>query len=163
MHETPEDLDRLQTLLDESWEQAGDHLKHLFKRDLLVPAEELAQLLTGVQVLVLATVTANGEPRAAPVDGLFYRGRWHFGSSPHSARFRHLRKRPAVSASHVRGEELAVIVHGHAREIDAQEEDGGGFHRYLLDVYGKGWYSFGVGASYAVIEPDRMFSRLWQG
>ncbi len=163
MHETQADLDRLQRLLDASWEQAGSHLKSLFGRELLVPAAELAALLPGVQILTLATVTAGGEPRAAPVDGLFYRGRWHFGSSDRSARFRHLRKRPAVSAAHVRGEELAVIVHGRAREIDARAEDGGGFHRYLIETYGDDWADWGGESPYAVIEPERMFTRLWRG
>jgi uncharacterized pyridoxamine 5'-phosphate oxidase family protein len=128
-----------------------------------VPAAELPALLPGVQVLVLATVTAKGEPRAAPVDGLLYRGRWYFGSSEQSARFRHLRKRPAVSAVHARGEELAVIVHGHAREIDPRAEDGGGFHRYLVETYGEDWADWGGDAPYAVIDPQRMFTRLWRG
>jgi len=35
------------------------------------------RVLAGVQVLELATVTPRGEPRVAPVDGLFFRG--HFG------------------------------------------------------------------------------------
>ena len=39
------------------------------------------------------------EPRVAPVDGLFYRGRFWFGSSPHSFRFRNIRANPAVSAA----------------------------------------------------------------
>jgi nitroimidazol reductase NimA-like FMN-containing flavoprotein (pyridoxamine 5'-phosphate oxidase superfamily) len=163
MHETPEDIARLERLLDESARAAGPHLRNLFGEDLRVPAQELPAMLPGVQVLVLATVTAKGEPRAAPVDGLFYRGRWHFGSSERSARFRHLRARPAVSATHVRGEELAVIVHGRAREIDARAEDGGGFHRHLLETYGADWADWGGESPYAVIEPDRMFTRLWRG
>ena len=163
MHETQADLERLERLLDESWDGAGEHLKNLFSEDLRVPAADLPALVPGVQVLVLATVTAKGEPRAAPVDGLFYRGRWYFGSSQRSARFRHLRQRPAVSAAHVRGEELAVIVHGHAREIDARTEDRGGFHRYLLGTYGEDWADWGGDSPYAVIEPDRMFTRLWRG
>ena len=163
MHETAEDLEWLQELLDESAEAAGPHMRDIFSAKLRVPAEELPAMLPGVQVLVLATVTARGEPRAAPVDGLFYRGRWHFGSSERSARFRHIRKRPAVSAAHVRGEELAVIVHGRAREIEARTEDDGGFHRYLLETYGDDWAEWAGESPYAVIEPDRMFTRLWRG
>jgi hypothetical protein len=163
MHETPEDIARLQQLLDDSADAAGPHLKNIFSDELHIPAAELPALLPGVQVLVLATVTAKGEPRAAPVDGLFYRGRWHFGSSEQSARFRHIRKRAAVSAAHVRGEELAVIVHGRAREIDVRQEDGGGFQRYLHEVYGSSWDEWAGESPYAVIEPDRMFTRLWRG
>ena len=160
MYETAEDLAALQALLDESHAAAGPHMKNIFSEDMRLTAQELGQLLQGVQVLVLATVTAKGEPRAAPVDGLFYRGRWYFGSSRESARFRHIRKRPAVSAAHVRGEELAVIVHGTAREIDRREEDGGGFQRYLDETYGS--MDWAGDAPYAVIEPARMFTRLWR-
>ena len=160
MYETADDLAVLQALLDESHEAAGSHLKSIFSEGMRVHAKELTELLPGVQVLVLATVTARGEPRAAPVDGLFYRGRWYFGSSEQSARFRHLRQRPAVSAAHVRGEDLAVIVHGTAREIDRRNEDGGGFQRYLEETYGS--MDWAGDAPYAVIEAARMFTRLWR-
>lgn len=163
MHESSADLTWLQGVLDESWSSAGPHLRSLFSEDLLVPAKDLPVMLQGVQVLSLGTVTAKGEPRVAPVDGLFYRARWYFGSSEQSARFRHIRKRPAVSATHVRGEELAVIVHGEAREIDPRTEDRGGFHRYLLETYGTDWTEWGGDAPYAVIEPHKMFTRLWRG
>jgi hypothetical protein len=63
-------------------------------------------------LLTLATVTADGRPIAGPVDGIFYRGAFHFGSAPDSVRFRHIRKRPQVSAVHLPGEELAVSVTG---------------------------------------------------
>src|SRR3712207_2318719 len=87
--ETPEDLAELQALLDRSYERAGQHLRGIFTPEQRIPAGELAALLPGVQVLNLATVTRSCEPRVAPVDGLFYRGRFWFGSSPTSARFTH--------------------------------------------------------------------------
>ncbi|MDQ3654220.1 MAG: pyridoxamine 5'-phosphate oxidase family protein [Chloroflexota bacterium] len=52
-----------------------------------------------MKLLSLATVNRHGEPRVGPVDGLFYRGRFWFGSSPKAARFRHIRARPAVSVT----------------------------------------------------------------
>lgn len=56
-----------------------------------------------------------------------------------------------------------MIVHGEAREIDPQSEDGGGFHRYLIETYGDDWGEWAADAPYAVIEPRRMFTRLWRG
>ncbi len=127
-------------------------------------AEELVGLLTGVNVLDVATVTARGEPRVAPVDGLFYRGRWWFGSAPDSARFRHLRRRPAVSACHTRGEEFAVIVHGRATEIDLSDEAHAAFAGFLYGVYvpryGPEWPAFARECPYAVIEATHMFVRV---
>lgn len=41
-----------------------------------------------MRLLSLATATARGEPRVGPVDGIFLRGSFHFGSAPDSARAR---------------------------------------------------------------------------
>jgi uncharacterized pyridoxamine 5'-phosphate oxidase family protein len=159
MHETDADLRALQELLDASHANAGPHLRSIFSDERRIPAAELPALLPGVQVLALATVTARGEPRVAPVDGLFYRGRWHFGSAENSARFRHIRARPAVSATHLRGEELAVVVHGRAVEIDPRGAGEEGFRAYLNETY-SGWddADWARGAPYARIEPSAMFT-----
>jgi uncharacterized pyridoxamine 5'-phosphate oxidase family protein len=163
LYETAEDLADLQRLLDESAAAAGGHLKSIFDEPHRVSAEQLAGLLLGVNVLDVATVTARGEPRVAPVDGLFYRGHWYFGSSPESARFRHLRQRPAVSACHTRGEEFAVIVHGRAIEIDIKDAANAAFVDFLYGVYillyGTDWPEFMSGCPYAVIDATRMFVR----
>ena len=158
MHETPEDLDELQRLLDESYQRGGAHLRSIFTEARRVPAAELPGLLTGVQVTHLATVTAVGEPRVAPVDGLFYRGKLWFGSSAESVRFRHIRARPQVSASIAHGERFAVLVHGRAHEVDTADPALAQFVDYLLEVYGPAWRDFGPGCPYAWIEARRMFT-----
>jgi uncharacterized pyridoxamine 5'-phosphate oxidase family protein len=159
MHETADDLRRLQDLLDRSHAGAGPHLRSIFGDERRIPAAELPEMLAGVQVLALATVTARGEPRVAPVDGLFFRGHWYFGSAETSARFRHIRARPAVSAAHTRGEELAVVVHGHAREIDPRAPEHAGFRAYLNATY-PGWddAEWAAQAPYAWINPTAMFT-----
>jgi uncharacterized pyridoxamine 5'-phosphate oxidase family protein len=157
VHETAEDLRALQALLDESYDRAGEHLRNIFTPERRIPAADLPGLLRGVQVLAVATVTARGEPRVAPVDGLFFRARFHFGSAHSSARFRHLRARPAVSATHLRGEELAVIVHGTAHEIDTSAPEHAPFRAFLMETY-PGWESWASDAPYAVIEPATMFT-----
>lgn len=154
MHETADDLRALQQLLDDSHAAAGEHMRSIFTEERRLSASALAERLTGMCVLDLATVTAKGEPRVAPVDGLFFRGQWHFGSSPSSARFRHIEARPAVSGSHTRGEELAVIVHGTARRVDVAGE----LRDFLVEVYGSGWAEWGGDAPYAVIDPWRMYT-----
>lgn len=156
MHETPEDLREVQALLDRSHAAGGEHLRTVFSDERRLSAAELAERLTGVCVLDLATVTAKGEPRVAPVDGLFFKGRWHFGTAPNAARARHLAARPAVSAAHTRGEELAVVVHGTARRVDVGE--GSPLRAFLVGVYGESWVEWGADAPYWVIEPARMFS-----
>jgi len=114
-------------------------------------------------VLVLATVTSDCRPIGGPVDGIFYRGAFHFGSSPDSLRFRHIAQRPHVTATHLPGEELAVTVHGRAVRVDARARENAPFRQALLDVYGPrygpDWEAFlDLGVAYARIEADRMFA-----
>lgn len=48
---------------------------------------------------------------------------------------RQIRRRPQVSATHLPGEELAVMVHGCAVVVESSVEHGGGFRRALLSIY----------------------------
>lgn len=159
MRETSADLDRLQALLDRSYAAAGAHLRSIITPERRVGAADLADRLNGMCLLALATVTADGRPLNGPVDGFLYRGEWYFGSSRDSVRFRHIRARPAVSATHVPEEAFSVTVHGRAQEIDLARHDGGGFHRLLIDHYGAGWAGEVLdGVAYARIEAERMFT-----
>src|SRR3954471_11824068 len=118
VHETQADLAALQELLDRSYASAGPHLLRIHTPERRLCAAQIAERLTGMRLLALATATADGRPVVGPVDGIFHRGAFHFGSSPDSVRFRHIRSRPHVSAVHLPGEELAVTVHGRAVPID---------------------------------------------
>jgi len=164
VHETAEDLQALQALLDRSYLVAGDHLRSIITPERRVAAGELAARLQGMCLLVLATATEDGRPMVGPVDGIFYRGAFHFGSSPDSVRFRHIRRRPAVSATHLPGEEFAVTVHGRAVPIDLAAPEQAGFRAALLDVYvpryGPEWESsfLDAGPAYARIDAEKMFS-----
>jgi uncharacterized pyridoxamine 5'-phosphate oxidase family protein len=158
MHETTEDLIELTALLDRSYARAGDHLRSIFTPERRIPAAELVALLPGVQILNLATVTRACAPRVAPVDGLFYRGRFWFGSAAASVRFTHLRERPQVSASHTRGEELAVIVHGTATLVDASDPAQAGFAAYYREVYGFGWEEWDLPVQFARIDATRLYT-----
>jgi pyridoxamine 5'-phosphate oxidase-like protein len=115
-------------------------------------------------LLTVATVTADCRPIVGPVDGIFYRGSFHFGSAADSVRFRHIRVRPHVSATHLPGEELGVTVHGRATPVDIHAEEGSGFRRALLEVYvpryGPDWEEefLNSGPIYARIDADRMFA-----
>lgn len=163
MHETPADLVALQELLDHSYATAGAHLLRIHTPERRLTADEVAARLTGMRLLALATVSAGGRPVVGAVDGIFLRGAFHFGSSPDSVRFRHIRARPQVSATHLPGEDLAVTVHGRATPVDVKSEAGAELRRTLLDVYvpryGPQWEEFvDSGPVYARIDADRMFT-----
>jgi general stress protein 26 len=114
MRETPEEIAALQALLDASHARATGHLRSIITDDRTLSADELVQLLTGMKVLSVATVTAHGEPRISALDGHFLHGTWTFGTAGGSAKARHLERRPAVSVAHIDGEELALFSHGTA-------------------------------------------------
>jgi hypothetical protein len=163
MHESPADIAALQGLLDRSYAAAGPHLLRIHTPERRLDAEHVVERLTGMCLLALATVTADGRPIVGPVDGIFYRGAFHFGSAPDSVRFRHIDARPQVSATHLPGEELAITVHGRAVPLDLQGEEGAGLRRALLDIYvpryGPEWEDFlDSGPVYARIDATRMFS-----
>jgi Pyridoxamine 5'-phosphate oxidase len=163
VHESEADLIVLNELLERSYATAGAHLLRVHTPDRRLGAEQVTARLTGMCLLALATTTADGRPIVGPVDGIFYRGAFHFGSAPDSVRFHHIRKRPQVSATHLPGEELAVTIHGRAVPIDVRSDEHAGFRRTLLDVYvpryGPEWEQFlDSGVAYARIDADRMFT-----
>jgi hypothetical protein len=163
VHESDADLATLQELIDRSYAAAGAHLLSIHTADRRLSAELVARRLSGMCLLALATVTADARPLVGPVDGVFYRGAFHFGSAPDSLRFRHIHARPQVSATHLPGEKLAVTVHGRAVPIDILSDDSAGFRETLLEVYlpryDEAWVEFlDSGPVYARIDAERMFA-----
>jgi hypothetical protein len=135
VHESADDLGALQLLLDRSYASAGSHLRSILTPVRRVSADELADRLTGMRLLALATVTADGRPLVGPVDGIFFRGSFHFGTAPDAVRYRHILARPQVSATHLPGEEFAVTVHGRAVPLNIRGADGAALRETLLEVY----------------------------
>lgn len=164
MHETPDDLRQLQRLLDRSYASMGGHMGSIITPERHISAEELANHLTGMRLLSLATVTRDGRPRNAPVDGFFFRGAWWFGSAPHSLRMRHIRERPQVSATHLEGERLGIMIHGEAEIVDQETDLFREFFASTAAIYGDWWpkqmedwrEEWGEPAPYARIEAERM-------
>lgn len=162
MHETAEDLAALRHLLDRSYAAGGPHLRSIIAPERTLRAEALAERLQGMCLLVVATVTADCRPITGPADGIFYRGAFHFGSSPDSVKLRHLRSRPQVSATHLPGEDLGVTVHGTAVPVDLKAEPHAGLRQAMLDIYvpryGPDYGQFmDSGPAYMRIESRKMF------
>ncbi len=162
MHETADDLIVLQRALDESDAAAGEHLRSIFRPERRLTAEQVVEELRGVFVLHLATVTAAGEPRVAPIDGLFFRGHFWFGFPPGAVRIAHVRKRPQVSATYTKGEQVCVLAH----EV---EKGGPGYAAYEAHAreaytpavwdYWRAHYDDRTGPGLtAWIEPSRIFA-----
>ena len=160
MHETQDQILNLQRKLDETYATAGDHLKSIHTEDRRLTAGELCEILSGVCVLDLATVSSDGAPFVAPVDGLFFQGQFWFCSVPTSLRFIHIRREPRVSAAHTRGESLSIIVHGIAHEVDTSKPGREALHDYSREVYGPSYDEWGYWGRYpfAYIEANKLFA-----
>ena len=135
MLETPEEIDRLQQLLDRSAAGGGAHLRGIITDERRLSAVQVIERLPGMRLLVVATVTADGRPLAGPVDGYFLHGSFYFSSGRDSVRMRHLAARPVVSATHIPGEELAVTVHGRAELFDLPDPAHAELRQAMLDYY----------------------------
>lgn len=164
MHESPEEIAALQTIIDESYQRAGSHLLSIHQPKWRIGASQVAEILKGVCVLNLATVNQNGEPVVAPVDGLFLGGTFWFGSSDNSLRFKHIRSNPSVSAAYTQGEKVSILVHGTAHEIDTASGNYERFHEYCREIYGPEYDAWGYWghAPFAWIEAKRFYAIIMQ-
>ena len=164
MLESPQELDRMQSLLDASMASAGPHLRGIISAERRLDARQLTGRLQGLCLLVLATATADGRPLAGPVDGYFLHGTFWFSSGTESVRMRHLATRPAVSATHLPAEEFAVTVHGRAQCYPMDDPACAELRRAMLDAYlpkqGPAFEEWldNADALAARIEPEKMFT-----
>jgi hypothetical protein len=112
----------------------------------------------------VATVTADGRPLAGPVDGYLLHGSFWFSSGRDSVRMRHLAARPAISATHIAGEHLAVTMHGTAEVFAVSDPARPQLRQAMLDHYlpiqgpdFERWLD-GVDALGARIRPAKVFT-----
>jgi len=159
MRETPDELNRLQTLLDASLSRSTTHLRSIVDEHTMT-AEQVTQVLTGMCTLALSTVTATGEPRISGADGHFLHGEWYFGTARSAAKARHLTARPAASVAHMRGEDLGVFAHG---TVEVLNPEGGepSDHwpealAYLKEFYGDDAFDWDRDVVYFRLRPHWM-------
>lgn len=162
--ETAEEIDVLQALLDASYASGGPHLRSIIDEERRINAVDLVRLLTGMRLLVTGTITADGRPLTAPVDGYLLHGVWHFSIGGDSLRASHLARRPAISVTHLPSEELAVTVHGVAESYDLKDPSRPELRQAMLDHYlplqGPAFAEWleGVDAVAVQVRPLRMFT-----
>jgi hypothetical protein len=159
MHEAEQDIRGLQALIETSMSEAGPHLRRIFRPPQhTVSAAQVARMFRGKKQIALATVTARGEPRVAPVDAILLRAKFHFGTSERSARVRHLRARPALSLTHFEADDLAIIVHGRAALIEFADPDFRPVEDEFLAVYGGTPSTEEEGSVYVRVDPTAVYT-----
>lgn len=158
MYETDDDLGWLQALLDRSHARMGPHMRSILTSEHTLTARQVVMHLRGIKHVALATVTAAGEPRVGPLDALFVRGRFHVGTGGAAGRLLHLRRRPAVSLTHVVADEIAVTVHGTAVLLDQGHQEATALERVYVDLYGSSAFGWAEGVVLIRIEPHAMYA-----
>ncbi len=156
------DREALQSILDRSIEGAGPYLRASFQmpKHSLDAGQLISYLEPKDHTVALATVTKNGEPRVTPIGAVFHAGRFATPILLSAARVKHVRRNPAVSLSLYEGNDFAVIVHGTARVVLADDDEFTALEAHQREI--------GVGSvlhwgprdavAFLVIEPDVMFS-----
>jgi hypothetical protein len=123
MYETKSELEDLQRLLDRSMGGAGAHVRSIFKDEHRLSALQVSAYLMGVRQVAAATVSSKGEPRVAPVDSVFFHGKFHVSTDMNSLRAKHLQRKPQLSLTYFESADPAIIAHGIAEFIGKDNQD----------------------------------------
>lgn len=156
MRETVAETKSLQELLDRSIGASGTHLTGIIGTERRLNARQLITELQGMKVLVLATVSAAGEPRTSCVDGHFLHGTWLFSTDESAYKARHLKARPALSVTHVDGERMAVFTHGYADYVTSGHPEFQGYDEYFTSYYGSSPTTWGPSIVFVSVRPTWM-------
>ena len=162
MLETDAEITALQELLDRSHAASTEHLRGIISEDRRLTATDLVALLTGMRVISVATVTAQGHPRISAMDGHFLHGTWSFSTSGTAAKARHMRARPDVSVAHVDGEEMAVFSHGRVTELRESDPDWDETLGHWTAHYGSSPLSWGEQIVLYRYRPHWMVGYAWK-
>ena len=87
MFESEDEIRELQALMDRTLARANPHLLAIVKPERRLNARQVVRYLQGTKHVAFATVNARGEPRVAPLDGVFIRGRFTVSTEavPHAS------------------------------------------------------------------------------
>jgi len=158
MFESEGEVRQLQALIDRTLARANPHLLNIVKPGRRLTARQVVRYLQGTKHVAFGTVNERGEPRVAPLDGVFVHGRFTVSTGGRAARLRHLRANPACSAAHVDGDTVGIVVHGHATIIGRGDEGVDELEPVWRDIYGSSPFEWGEGVVFMRIEPTSMWA-----
>lgn len=158
MYETGTEIAEMQSLLDQSMEKAGSHLKSVFGERQRLSSRQLCAYLQGVRQVAAASVTSSGEPRVAPIDAVLFHARFHLSTDERSLRARHLAKRPHVSLTYFEGADPVVIVHGKAVFVHPEDPSFADLDSEWVKAYGKSTRELSGTVEFIRVEPTAMFA-----
>lgn len=158
MFETEEEIEELDELLDRTLSHANAHLTRIVKPERRLNARQVVRYLQGTKHVAFATVNERGQPRVAPLDGVFIRGRFTVSTGGDAARLRHLRANAACSAAHMDGDTVGIVVHGHATIIGREDPPAAEIEPAWREIYGSSPFEWGDGVVFMRVEPTSMWA-----
>jgi uncharacterized pyridoxamine 5'-phosphate oxidase family protein len=156
--ESGAEIGELQTLLDRTLAGANPHLLQIVKPERTLTAHQVVRYLQGTKHVAFATVNSKGQPRVAPLDGVFIHGRFTVSTGGEAVRLEHLRANPACSAAHMDGDRVGIVVHGHATIIGRDHPEAGAIEPVWREIYESSPFSWGEGVVFMRIEPTSMWA-----
>jgi uncharacterized pyridoxamine 5'-phosphate oxidase family protein len=157
MYESENDIEALQTLIDRTFSHAKPHLAGIVKPERRLSARQIVRYLQGTKHVAFATVNERGEPRVAPLDGVFIRGQLTVSTGGQAARLKHLRANPACSAAHFDGDTIGIVIHGHATIIGRDDEGVEAIEPIWREIYGSSPFEWGDGVAFMRVEASSMW------
>lgn len=154
----PSGSDELQAIIDRSTRAAGPYLRRTFELpDHALSAAQLTRYWDGRRQVALATVTASGAPRVAPVDALLRGASVYVPTARDAARVKHVRANVKVSCTHWVADQLAMLIHGEAEVVEPSHPDFEDVDRSYAESWWLPLRASGSGV-YLRIAPDRVFT-----
>jgi uncharacterized pyridoxamine 5'-phosphate oxidase family protein len=158
MYETEMELNDLQRLLDSSTDKAGTHIRSIFDDGHRLSARQVCLHLQGVKQVAVATVSSRGEPRVAPIDAVFFHGKFYASTDVRSLRARHLAARPALSLTYFENADPTIIVHGRAEFVRKNQADFAALDSEWVKRYGTSVLGLSDTVFFIRVEPTRMLA-----
>ena len=158
MYESDNDIRELQALLDRTFARANPHLGGIVKPERRLNARQIVRYLQGTKHVAFATVNAKGEPRVAPLDGVFIHGRFTVSTGGRAARLEHLRRNAACSAAHMDGDVVGIVVNGRATIIGRDDQGVDEIEPVWREIQGSSPFEWEKGVVFMRIEPTSMWS-----
>jgi uncharacterized pyridoxamine 5'-phosphate oxidase family protein len=157
MYESASEIDALQALIDQTFAHANPHLASIVKPGRRLNARQIVRYLQGTKHVAFATVNERGEPRVAPLDGVFIRGQLTVSTGGQSARPKHLRANPACSGAHVDGDTIGIVIHGHATIIGRDDVGVEEIEPVWHEIYGSSPFEWGEGVAFMRVAATSMW------
>jgi uncharacterized pyridoxamine 5'-phosphate oxidase family protein len=158
MHESDAEIVELQRLLDRSMKNAGAHVRSIFNRNNWLSARQVCLHLQGVRQVAAATVTSAGEPRVAPIDAVFFHGKFCLSTDANWLRARHLAKRPALSLTYFESADPVIMVHGRAAFTKKNQKDFATLDSEWVKAYGNSILELSDNVEFIRVEPTIMLA-----